>query len=234
MGDYSYGPSKLALKGGVFLLSLGLALFYPDSLRRFFTYPLSFFCTFHVFWLIVILVLLKRLRPKWNSKISSGKIFEQHFLQAGIDTEAKRAKLDDYKRRMDRGAIKTALYWTAVIVAMGLLLLYGVLNNLALFEIAVFFIFMDQFCVTIWCPFEWIINNKCCESCRINNWGYFMAFSPLTFIPSFWTYSILFLSVVIIVQWEYLYHRYPERISELYNANLMCKNCQTKCEKRKG
>jgi len=91
---------------------------------------------------------------------------------------------------------------------------------------------MDEFCATIWCPFQAIIDNKCCNTCRINNWGYIMAFSPMIFIPSFWTYSILFLSILAIVQWEYLYHRHPERFFELYNAGLMCKNCVKKCKKR--
>ena len=52
-----------------------------------------------------------------------------------------------------------------------------------------------------------------------------MMFSPYIFIPTFWTYSLVLLSLVILVQWEYLHHRYPERFSEVSNLNLLCSNC---------
>jgi len=61
-----------------------------------------------------------------------------------------------------------------------------------------------------------------------------MAFSPMIYIPSFWTYSILFMSAATLIQWEFLYLRHPERFYEQYNANLMCKNCKRKVCKRTG
>lgn len=228
MGDKK-GYKKLLLEGAVLLASLVCALFYPESLVALFTFKLSFFMVFHLLWCIAVLILMKRFIPQFNTKISLGKIFKRNYSRAGDDSPSKQEKLKDYIRKINAGAIRTAVYWTILVLVMGLLYYLNILNKMALFIIVIFFIFMDQFCISIWCPFKWLIKNKCCNTCRINNWGYLMAFSPLILIPSFWTYSILFLSILTIVQWEYLFYTYPERFYELYNANLMCKNCKKKC-----
>ena len=220
---------KLLIKGGVSAASLIFAVFYPGILIKFFTFDLVYFKTYHLLWLLTVLILVKRFIPHLNTKITLGKIYGRNYAQAGEDHSAKQRRLTDYVKKMNFGAIRSAVYWTALILVMGFWFAAGLLNTMRLLVIVMFFIFMDQFCITVWCPFKAIIRHKCCNTCRINNWGYLMAFSPMIFIPSFWTYSILFLSVAAIVQWEYLYHRHPERFYELYNANLMCKNCAKKC-----
>jgi len=223
---------KLLLKGLIFCISLVCALVYPDILVRFFTYNLSPLKVFHIVWFCVVVILIKRLIPQLNHRMSTGKAFQAHYSNAGEDSSSRREKFIYHKKKVDKGAIRSAVYWTILIIVIGMLYYYNIFNYVLLFVIVIFFIFMDQFCITVWCPFQWLMRNKCCNACRINNWGYFMAFSPLIFIPSFWTYSILFLSVMVVVQWEYLYYRYPERFYEYYNTNLMCKNCesQTRCK----
>jgi len=225
-------PDKLIIKGLISLVLLFFAIFNPEILTRLFTYKILFFRIYHVLWLLVILILIKRLVPKINSRINLGKIYERNFLPAGEDNPKKQNKLKAYAKKMNFGAIRTAIYWTALVLMMGFWHIAGMLDTMWLCIIVGFFIFMDEFCATVWCPFQEIVQNKCCNTCRINNWGYLMAFSPLVYAPSFWTYSILVLSAAIIVQWEYIFYRYPERFYELYNANLMCKNCVKKCRKR--
>ena len=131
---------------------------------------------------------------------------------------------------MNVGAIKAGLYWVLAVLFVGLLYYTEVLNTMWLMLTVVFFIFMDQFCVSVWCVFKWIIGNKCCNTCRINNWGYLMAFSTLIYVPSFWTYSVLIMSAIVVIQWEYLAAKHPERFFELYNINLQCRNCDGICK----
>jgi hypothetical protein len=225
---------KLSVKGGVLAISLVLAICCPQVLVKSFTYGFSLFKIYHVLWILVVLILVKRLIPGLNPKINLGKIYGRNYIQAGEDNSVKQKKLADYIKRMNFGAMRSAIYWTLLVLDIGFWWVAGLLDPMWLIIIVIFFIFMDQFCITVWCPFKAIIQNKCCNTCRINNWGYLMAFSPLIFIPSFWTYSILFMSIVIIVQWEYLYYKHPERFYELYNAKLMCKNCVNKCKKIRG
>ncbi len=225
-------PDKLIIKGLISLAALFSAIFYPDMLTKLFTYELIFFRVYHVLWLLVILILIKRLIPGMNSRINLGKIYERNFQTTGDDNPKKQNKLKAFVKKMNFGAIRTAIYWTALVLMMGFWQMVGMLDTMWLCVIVIFYVFMDEFCATVWCPFQEIVQNKCCNTCRINNWGYLMAFSPLIYAPSFWTYSILVLSAVIIIQWEYIFYRYPERFYELYNANLMCKNCLKNCRKK--
>jgi hypothetical protein len=167
--------------------------------------------------------------PGLNRKMSLGKIFARNFVETGQDTDKKKSGFQKSKRKADSGALRSALYWILLLLVMWMWRVVGILPDVWLYIIVLFFVFMDQFCITIFCPFQWLMQNKCCSTCRINNWGYSMAFSPLIFIPTFWTYSIIFFSLVNLIIWEYLYFRHPERFSDIYNANLMCKNCRTRC-----
>lgn len=220
---------------GLIVVIVGLfAIFRPDILTLWFTYPvISPLKVYHVFWFLAMLVFIKRMVPKYNVKMSSGKVFGKNFLKAGEDTEKRREKFKMMKRRTDSGAFRTGLYWILLILVMWMWRHVGMLPDVWIYVIVIFFVFMDQFCITVFCPFQWLMKNKCCNICRINNWGYCMAVLPLVFIPGFWTYSILFLSVLNVIQWEYLYFKYPERFYEIYNANLTCKNCKTDCRENR-
>jgi len=228
------GRVKLAIKGLVLVLSLVLSVVTPGLLTGFFTYKIAFFRVYHLFWLAVVVILVKRMIPGLNRKATSGKIFAQNCVPGMAATPAREERFRSYVTKVNRGALRTAAYWVLVILAAGGLYHLGAFGSTGLFIVVVFFVFMDQFCVTVWCPFEWLIGTKCCNSCRINNWGYLMAFLPLVYFPSFWTLSIVFLSGVVVAQWEYLFYRHPERFYEEYNACLMCRNCPAKCGKRKG
>jgi hypothetical protein len=227
------GYKRLILKG-LAVIVIGLFTIYnPDALIFLFTYPvLAPLRPYHILWLLATLVLVKRMIPRFNIKMSSGKIFEKNFLDTGEDTERRRLGFQKNKRKADSGAFRSGLYWILLLLVMWMWRYVGILPDVWLYVIVLFFIFMDQFCISVFCPFQWLMRNKCCSTCRINNWGYCMAFSPLVFIHSFWTYSIVFLSLVTIFQWEYLYFKHPERFYDIYNANLMCKNCKTHCRRK--
>lgn len=209
---------------------LVLAICCPDLLVRVFTYETGFFKVYQLIWLLAMVLIGKRLFPRFNHKISMGKIFARHYSGTTEKNPAKERRLEAYVRKVNGGAVKAALYWLLAVLFVGTLYYTGVMNRFWLTLTVVFFIFMDQFCVSVWCVFQWIIGTKCCNTCRINNWGYLMAFSTLVFLPSFWTYSILLLSAVVVVQWEYLFYKYPERFYELYNTNLQCRNCGKQCK----
>ncbi|HEY3276417.1 MAG TPA: hypothetical protein VGJ94_07330 [Syntrophorhabdaceae bacterium] len=225
---------KLCIKGMILLACLVVAAINPRFLNAFFAYRIAFFNVYHLFWLAIVLILVKRMTPSLNKDISSGKIFRRHYGAGRERTPAAEKKLASYVGKINRGALRVAFSWALVIAATGLLYYFRVFGPLGIFMVVLFFIFMDQFCVTLWCPFEWIIGNKCCSACRINNWGYLMAFAPLLFIPSFWTLSVAALSVAVVVQWEYQYHAHPERFFEFYNEKLLCRNCSRRCPKKES
>ncbi len=227
------GYIKLTLKG-LAVAVIGLfALYRPDVLTSCFIYPITTFLKiYHILWFLAVLVLVKRMIPRFNVKMSSGKIFEKKFLSTGGNIDRRRQGFQKSKRKADSGALRSGLYWVLLLLVMWMWRHVGILPDVWLYVIVLFFVFMDQFCISVFCPFQWLMRNKCCNTCRINNWGYCMAFSPLVFIHGFWTYSIVFLALVATFQWEYLYFKYPERFYEICNANLMCKNCGTHCRRK--
>ncbi len=227
------GFGKLAIKGFL-LVIVGLAgIFCPLELTSVFKAPLVMSLrVYHVLWFFCVLVLVKRMIPAANAKMSSGKMFRKNFVATASETEGRRRFFAELKKRTDSGAARSALYWVLLLCVMWMWRISGILPDKWILIIVLFFVFMDQFCISVFCPFQWLMKNKCCSTCRINNWGYLMAFSPLVFIVSFWTYSILLLSVATVIQWEWAYFRHPERFYDISNANLMCKNCPKPCKRR--
>ena len=72
------------------------------------------------------------------------------------------------------------------------------------------------------------MKNKCCSTCRIYNWDYAMMFTPLFFVRKTYTWSLLVLSVALLVRWEITFFLHPERFSEKTNDYLQCRNCTEK------
>ena len=92
----------------------------------------------------------------------------------------------------------------------------------------------DIICILFFCPFQtWFMKNRCCTTCRIYNWDFAMLFTPFVFIPSFYTYSLLGMALLILARWEITYKLHPERFSERTNEALRCKNCTEKLCKHK-
>ena len=84
-------------------------------------------------------------------------------------------------------------------------------------------------------PFQtWFMKNRCCTTCRIYNWDFAMMFTPLVFIPSLYTYSLLGFALALLIRWEVTYRLHPERFSPATNRYLSCANCKEKlCSHKK-
>lgn len=178
----------------------------------------------HVLWLMLFLSMIKACIPKLNNHIASGKLFNRHYRNSA--NSYNKEVLNKINKRSNIGALESLILWIIVLIIIGISYYIGIIDKLELFVITVILYWTDKFCILVWCPFRtWFIKNKCCNSCRIYNWGYAMVISPLIFIPNFFTYSLITFSIFIIIQWEYLHIRYPERFLEISNENLRCNNC---------
>lgn len=179
---------------------------------------------FHLIWLFLILEMLQVLFPLFNNHISCGKIFSRHFKNSKNDYDKER--LAAYTRKYNKGAVKAGLFWLIILIIIGTLFYSEYIGETGIYLIVIFFYWSDQFCVTVWCPFRsWIVRNKCCNACRIYSWGHFMMFSPLIFLANFYTNTLLLVSIIILIQWEYQHAKHPERFSPISNDNLKCLNC---------
>ncbi|MBO5906584.1 MAG: hypothetical protein J6Q85_00325 [Clostridia bacterium] len=122
-----------------------------------------------------------------------------------------------------------AMLWLAADGTVVLLYLFSVIDAGLVVLYCLFLSVLDIICILFFCPFQtFVMKNKCCATCRIYNWDYIMMFSPLFFIPSFFTVSIAALSLVLFLEWEIIYRLHPERFCESANASLDCENCKEK------
>lgn len=72
------------------------------------------------------------------------------------------------------------------------------------------------------------MKNRCCTTCRIFNWDHLMMFTPMLFVDSFYSWSLLAVSLAVWLLWEACVLLFPERFCELTNAALQCSQCTDK------
>ena len=200
--------------------------------------PGGFFHTFtplHLLWAYWMYDMLAQLFPIGHKKaLGSRKVYQNAYRAAEkISLENLRA----YTRANDRKALFVFVIWTALVAVLGALHAHKLLNDAALFLIAVFFYVCDLICVLIWCPFRLMLGNRCCTTCRIFNWDHIMMFSPLVFIGSFFARSLFIMALAAFCKWELTVLRHPERFSPQTNTALRCTSCTDKlctqyCERR--
>jgi hypothetical protein len=121
------------------------------------------------------------------------------------------------------------LVWLLFNCIFGVLTLMNIIGPSELIMLSVFFFLCDYICILFFCPFQTLImKNKCCVNCRIYDWGHFMMFTPMLFIKDFFSWSLFVMSFIVLIRWEIVYAKYPERFWSGSNQVLKCQNCKDK------
>ena len=217
---------KLLYRG--LLLVLGIAVYVyariTDQVSELFTSPVAIVALTFI-WVIMAVEMISRLVPSPVESMGCEKQFDRNLIR----TEVPEPMLQSKGR-----TIAVAAVWAALNLTLGILHIFGIIDTAIMLLICAFYALSDMISILFFCPFQtWIMKNKCCGTCRIYNWDYFMMCTPLIFIPTLPSYSLLALSIVVVVVWEYRVRKHPERFSEATNASLSCKNCPEKLCKHK-
>lgn len=188
---------------------------------------LARFSPLHLLWCIWIMDMLHQLIPvRKHIPLGSQKLFKQRFQP--IREKINYAALRKYVISTTKSAYKIFVVWVLLILVLGVLYNLELLSASHLFLISAVFYVCDLICVLIWCPFRLILKNRCCTTCRIFNWDHLMMFTPMLFINSFYSVSLLALAFAVWVVWELCIMMYPERFWEQTNEALQCSNCTDK------
>ncbi len=140
-----------------------------------------------------------------------------------------RLELLEYVQDMNLRSWKVMLVWLGLNSVIGLLYVLNIFHNEELLMCTVTFYLCDYICILFFCPFQtFIMHDKCCVNCRIYDWGHFMMFTPMLFIKNFYSWSLFFMSCIVLLHWELIYARHPERFWEGSNKVLKCQNCKDK------
>lgn len=218
------------LIGRCVVLIIGIVLFFAAPKEFEILNGFNFFkqfSIFHILWAIWLVDMICQLFPiRKHIPLGSQKLFRQRFRP--IREKINYPALKKHILSTTRAAGKVMVLWVALIAIIGLFYFFGVIDKKILFLISIVFYVCDLICVLIWCPFRLILKNRCCTTCRIFNWDHLMMFSPLIFVGGFYVWSLLGLSLVVVLVWELSIFIYPERFWEFSNEALKCSNCTDK------
>ena len=174
----------------------------------------------YVTWLVFVVEMIARFFPSKYESPGCQKQFARNYIKSG-STEIVIAD--------NNSTVLIALIWIVFNGIFGALNMAGVLDDGVMVLLCSVYSICDIICILFFCPFQtWFMKNKCCSTCRIYNWDYAMMFTPLFFIRKTYTWSLLALSVALLVRWEITFYLHPERFSEKTNDYLRCANCTEK------
>lgn len=216
---------KLLFRLLVFGTVLGFYLFDRKELTRVIHQPFFHEITLlHLVWAFFMLIMIAHLVPNNRLTMAWQKARESVYRPVQDYDENKMFR---YAQMQNIGAWKVMLVWLSFNAVFGALYLLGVIQSSELLMLSVFYFLSDYICILFFCPFQtFLMKNKCCINCRIYDWGHFMMFTPMLFIKNFFSWSLFFASVVVLIHWEVNYSRHPERYWEGSNLTLRCSNCK--------
>ncbi len=215
--------AKLFLRSGLFLATLAAYIVNRLTENRPFVeeigkLPVILF----VVWGLFALEMVLRFFPSKFESMGCQKQFAKNY----EPIEGSDLKNDIHSPKK---TLIVALFWFLLNAPIALLYFLGVIDSGILVLIGLLYGVFDMICILFFCPFEtWFLKNKCCVGCRIYNWDYAMMFTPFLLIPSLFTWSLCALAIGILLKWEIIHYKYPERFSEKTNACLSCDRCEEK------
>ena len=173
-----------------------------------------------ILWAVFVFEMILRFFPSRYESPGCQKQFARNYIKSG-NTQIQ---IPD-----NNSTFLVALIWIVFNCIFGALHMAGILDDGIMILLCSAYSVCDMICILFFCPFQsWFMKNKCCTACRIYNWDYAMMFTPLFFVRSWYTWSLLALSVALPFRWEITFYRFPERFAAETNGYLSCANCTEK------
>lgn len=181
----------------------------------------------HVLWVVFMIIMLMHIFPiKKIMTMALRKAEKEVFVP--VPDYDKEGLLEFVKDQNVKAWI-VMLVWLLFNCFFGILTLLDIIGPSELIMLTVFFFLCDYICILFFCPFQtFIMKNKCCVNCRIYDWGHFMMFTPMLFIKDFFSWSLFVTSFIVLIRWEIIYAKHPERFWSGSNQVLRCANCKDK------
>lgn len=161
-----------------------------------------------LFFAGVFLDILKKFFPSGRLSLGAQKLFAGRY------------------RAADCSALLVAAVWIGFNLIFFVLYRQGIIGVPELILLTLFYFLSDMICVLYFCPFRLMMHTRCCTTCRIFNWDSMMMCTPLLFIGGIYGWSLAAFAMAVLIHWETLYSRFPERFFECSNESLRCGNCE--------
>ena len=178
----------------------------------------------NLIWLVYVIEMILRFFPSGIESMGCQKQFGKNYRPVTQSAYSGKVKI--------QSGIRTAAVvaaWVALNSLFGILYLVGVFDAGMLLLISLAYSVCDMVCILFFCPFQtWFMKNRCCTTCRIYNWDFAMMFTPLIFVKNIYAWSLVALSLGLLIKWEILLKKHPERFSDKTNMSLRCAMCEEK------
>lgn len=218
---------KLAIRVAIFLAVLLLYLFHKELMYELMLQPIWYrISPIHLLWFVFMIMMITHLFPDRLKTMALRKSEKSTYEPVEAYSESE---LFQFISDQNVKAWRVMLIWLAFNSIFSILYLLGIMDNADLLMLTVFYFLCDYICILFYCPFQsFIMKNKCCVNCRIYDWGHFMMFTPMLFIRNFFSWSLFFISCIVLIHWEIIYAKHPERFWSGSNKRLQCANCKDK------
>ena len=216
---------KLGCRLTIFGILLGFYLYNRPALNEIVNqHFLYHFTALHIVWGIFMIIMIMHIIPNNRLSMAWRKARENVYREVPGYSELQLLR---FVQIQNVRAWKVMLAWLSFNAVFGVLYLLDIIKSGDLLMLTVFYFLSDYICILFYCPFQSILmKNKCCINCRIYDWGHFMMFTPMLFIKNFFSWSLFFTSLVVLIHWEVNYSRHPERFWEGSNQTLQCAHCK--------
>jgi len=220
---------KLVFRSILLLAAAGLYIFHrPSDVNSLFTTLYDMPVILLLIWMLFVVEMILRFLPSNLESMGCQKQFACNYIPRETDKKTEQERSED-------SIVGVIVFWVILNVLIGILYYTHVIDAFVLLLISLAYSVCDMICILFFCPFQtWMMKNKCCGSCRIYNWDFAMMFTPLVFVPTAYTWSLLGIALLLLITWEIMYKRHPERFYEDTNLSLTCANCPEKlCHHKK-
>lgn len=189
-------------------------------------------------WFVFIGEMILRFFPSHIESMGCQKQFKRNYIpsEAAGTVSRKNFKPPLNPREPRHSLLIVIASWLLLNGIFFALFFTGIIDEGIMILLSLAYSVCDMICILFFCPFqEWMMKNKCCGSCRIYNWDYAMMFTPLIFVKSAYTATLIIMALLLLVNWEVDYRLHPERFYEVTNEALSCRNCREKlCSHKKS
>ena len=218
---------KLLIRVAVFFCVFGLYVWDREQMMSLMLTPRWLGVSpMHVLWLMFMVMMLLHIFPMKRVTMALKKAEPEPYREVEGYSELE---LHRFVQQQNIRAWVVMLVWLIFNAIFGALYVFDVIGAPDMLMLTVFYFLCDYICILFYCPFQHLImKNRCCVNCRIYDWGHFMMFTPMLFVQNFFSWSLFFTSCVVLIRWEVIYAKHPERFWSGSNQTLQCANCQDK------
>lgn len=214
---------KLVYRSALFLAALiAYIVYYPESSSLVYLAAHEMPFIMALIWIVLAVEMACRFFPSKLESMGCQKQFARNYRPTGTP-------VSEIKPMPGIRTFAVAAAWFTLNGAIGLLYYLNIIDEGILVLICLAYSICDMICILWFCPFEsWFMRNRCCCTCRIYNWDFAMMCTPLIFIRSNYTGSLVLMSLIILAKWEITFRLHPERFSTQTNESLSCAMCEEK------